>query len=115
MLISLYNKVLQSARFTVNWKSSRLAVIPKGKSLDLSSVGAYRPISLLNSLGKVCEKLVVSRIEDAFIERGLNSSSQFGFKPKLSMLSSVKSGNKKYVVCLFVDIHSTICDGWDFR
>jgi hypothetical protein len=44
------------------WWQSTMVVIPKPNKPDYSNPKAYRPIALLNCLGKVLEKLMASRL-----------------------------------------------------
>ena len=74
------NKYLYNRTYPVNWKVAKLAVIPKGKRASLTKAGSYRPISLLSAMGKLYERILVSRVEQDYDARGLNSSSQFGSK-----------------------------------
>ena len=45
----------------------------------------YRPISLLDTIDKLFEKILLVRILQVINERGLLRDEQFGFRPKLSM------------------------------
>lgn len=119
VLINLFNKCLYSAVFPEPWKKGNLVVIPKGKGSNASQPGSYRPITLLNVLGKVFEKLVISRIESAYIDNNLDCTLQYGFKCGLSSedalkhtLGSIKSATSKYVACVFVDIQGAFDNLW---
>ena len=81
-LAGLLNKYLYNRIYPVNWKVAKLAVIPKGKGASLTKAGSYRPISLLSAMGKLYERILVSRVEQDYDARGLNSP-QFGFKASL--------------------------------
>ena len=48
-----------------------------------TKAGSYRPISLLSTMGKLYEQILVSRVEEDYDARGLNSPSQFSFKASL--------------------------------
>ena len=52
-LAGLLNKYIYNRIYPVNWKVAKLAVIPKGKGASLTKAGSYRPISLLNAMGKL--------------------------------------------------------------
>ena len=83
-LVGLLNKYLYKRIYPVNWKVAKLAVIPKGKRALLTKAGSYRPVSLLSAMGKLYERILVSRVERDYDAKGLNSPSQFGFKASLS-------------------------------
>ena len=70
-------------------------------------------------MGKLYERILVSRVEQDYDARGLNSSSQFGFKASLSAedaicktLGTFKDTNKKCVLLLFIDIQGTFNNLW---
>ncbi|GBP29027.1 Probable RNA-directed DNA polymerase from transposon X-element [Eumeta japonica] len=57
--------------------------IPKpGKPCDLPS--SYIPISLLNGLGKLYEKILRTRLSNHILNKGLIINKQFGFRPQHS-------------------------------
>ncbi|KAL4104244.1 hypothetical protein QTP88_019553 [Uroleucon formosanum] len=68
---------------------SLLAVLPKGnKPLDQPS--SYRPICLLNTIGKVFERIIKKRLEAHLeVTRGI-SSHQFGFMKGRSTIDAIK-------------------------
>lgn len=82
-LTTIINKSFTQSIFPKIWKSA--AVIPVFKKGDKFSVCNYRPISILPTVSKVIEKIVVEQITHY-----LNSSSfslhpmQFGFRAKHS-------------------------------
>ena len=59
---------------------SPIHVPGKDPALPLS----YRPISLLDSIGKLFEKVVIARILHEVSERGLMRDEEFGFRPRHS-------------------------------
>lgn len=60
--LSAMNSVLQSGIFPKEWKIARLVRLEKEKKADQGHQG-YRPISLLNVLGKLLEQLLLSRLK----------------------------------------------------
>lgn len=63
------------------WKIAKLVLIPKaGSGATLS----YRPICLLDEIGKALERLIAYRIKDCIREDRMLSSSQYGFREGLS-------------------------------
>ena len=59
-------------------------VIPMFKSGTKTDVTNYRPISLLPQFSKILEKLFLTRINSFLIANNILSSSQYGFRTKLS-------------------------------
>jgi hypothetical protein len=67
--------------FPAEWKYARVfSILKPGKDLALPS--SYRPISLLDTIGKLFEKILLSRILKEVSERGLLRDEQFGFRPE---------------------------------
>jgi hypothetical protein len=63
-------------------------VIPKPNKPDYSSVKAYRPIVLLNCLGKVLEKLMAVRLGQMVESHNLLYADQIGGRPKCSAIDA---------------------------
>jgi hypothetical protein len=59
-----------------------LPILKPGKDPTLPS--SYRPISLLDTVGKLFEKILLSRVLREVNEHGLLREEQFGFRPKHS-------------------------------
>lgn len=65
------------------WKKATIIVIFKPGN-DPKKIENYRPISLLDVLGKVIEKVLEERLHDFEIESELIPPTQFGFRKSLS-------------------------------
>ncbi|KDR24442.1 hypothetical protein L798_06509, partial [Zootermopsis nevadensis] len=60
-LTKVFNAVLRRQHFPSAWKHARVVSILKpGKDPTLPS--SYRPISLLDTVGKLCEKILLTRV-----------------------------------------------------
>jgi hypothetical protein len=81
LLVQVSNAVLLTHHFPFLWRQARVTSILKpGKDLALPS--SYRPISLLDAIGKLFEKILLARILHDVRERGLLRDEQFGFRPR---------------------------------
>jgi len=70
LLVKIFNAVHLTHHFRPLWKHARVTSILKpGKGLALPS--SYRPISLLDSIGKLFEKILLARILCEVSERSL--------------------------------------------
>ena len=58
--------------------------IPKEGKKDYSNPSAYRPIALLNTLGKALESIVATRLKDISEKNDLLPKTQFGARPNRS-------------------------------
>lgn len=86
---SMYDRCLREGRFPAIWKRANLVLLHKdGKPED--SPGAYRPICLLDELGKTLERVLSARIVRHLEEAGPNLHKlQFGFRPGKSTNDAV--------------------------
>ena len=88
-------------------------VIPMFKSGTKTEVTNYRPISLLPQFSKILEKLFLTRINSFLWANNILSSSQYGFRTKLSTSLAVMelieeitnaTDNKKHAIGVFIDL-----------
>jgi hypothetical protein len=83
LLVQIFNAILLTHHFPTVWKHARvISILKPGKDLALPS--SYRPISLLDTIGKLSEKILLARILHVVIERGLMRNEHFGFRPRHS-------------------------------
>jgi hypothetical protein len=83
ILVVLFNAILCKQYFPAAWKRARVfSILKPGKDPALPS--SYRPVSLLDTIGKLFEKILLSRILHEVSGRGLLRDEQFGFRPKHS-------------------------------
>lgn len=87
-LLGLYNGCLSEGVFCKAWKRQKLVLLPKkGKPLDAPS--AYRPLCMLDVVGKLLETLIMSRLRKVFEGDSPLSNSQYGFRPGRSTVDAV--------------------------
>ncbi|KAL4125873.1 hypothetical protein QTP88_010110 [Uroleucon formosanum] len=78
-MTSLFNSLLRLGHFPENWKKAIIILIKKpGK--DKSDPDSYRPISLLTSLSKIFEKVILSILQNYLNCTDTIPKFQFGFK-----------------------------------
>lgn len=73
-----YNACVQHGVFPAIFKRSCTVVIPKPNKSDYSKAKAYRPIVLLNCLGKLLEKVIARRLQFDAQKFNLLHPCQFG-------------------------------------
>lgn len=86
----VYNHCLASGVFPKAWKNAKLVLIRKGdKPLNLPS--SYRPLCLLDCLGKLLEKILDNRLR-RFLDdnKGLHDR-QFGFRKGRSTIDALNT------------------------
>jgi len=102
------------------WKHAQVTSIHKpGKDPALSS--SYRPISLLDTIGKLFEKILLARILHVVSDRGLLWDEQFGFRPRHSTSLQLARfieritrnfGEKRLTGAVFLDVAKAFDTVW---
>ena len=79
---------MKNCTFPAAWKEATVIGIHKPNK-HRSDPSAYRPISLLSSLGKIYERLLLARLHSHIDSRGLLIDEQFGFRAGHSCVQQV--------------------------
>ncbi|CAK1585042.1 unnamed protein product [Parnassius mnemosyne] len=120
-LLKIFNKCLSLGYFPQEWKNAVIRVIPKPNKEDYTIAKAYRPIGLLPILGKVLEKLFVTRLTWQLGHENKLSGRQYGFLPQrgtedalYDALEIVKESlrNKEIAVIVSLDIEGAFDNAW---
>lgn len=89
LLLRMYNECLKAGIFYSDWKIARLVLISKGKG-DVLAPSSYRPLCMLDTAGKVLEKLLQPRLLSAIRASGDLSERQYGFRRGRSTIDAIK-------------------------
>lgn len=89
ILLRMYNSCLREGIFPEIWKEQKLVLISKGKG-DRGSPSSYRPLCMLDTAGKLLERLIKPRLEEAINSAGGLSKRQYGFRPGKSTMGALK-------------------------
>lgn len=89
LLLNMYNICLNMGLFSARWKIARLVLVSKGKG-DLLSPSSYRPLCMLDTTGKLLEKMLKKRLNTSIQEVGGLASRQFGFRKGCSTIDAVR-------------------------
>jgi hypothetical protein len=120
LLVLIFNAILLTHHFPTAWKHTRvISILKPGKdpALPLS----YRPISLLDTIGKLFEKILLARILHEVNARGLMRYEHFGFRPKhstsLQLARLVERivrnfGEKRLTGAVFLDLAKAFDTVW---
>ncbi|GBO26513.1 Retrovirus-related Pol polyprotein from type-1 retrotransposable element R1 [Araneus ventricosus] len=76
----LFNICLSKGHFPGRWKRAQVVMLNKKNKQD-QDPSAYRPICLLEALGKVLDKLITQRVFFHLLSNNLLHTNQFGFMP----------------------------------
>jgi len=83
-ITAMYNCCLRRGVFPKRWKTAKLIPIVKPGKENSDDVSKFRPISLLNTGGKVLEKQLINRINHHVFTHDIMNKNQFGFTPQRS-------------------------------
>ena len=73
-----FNSCLREGRFFVDWKKQRLVLLSMGNK-PLEDASSYRPICLLNTMGKFLEGMVLQSLQGQMVCESGRSENQCGF------------------------------------
>jgi hypothetical protein len=120
LLVHSFNAVLHTHHFPTGRKHARvISILKPGK--DPAQPTSYRSISLSDTIGKVFEKIPLTRILHEIGERGLLRDEQFGFRPKHStslqlahLVERIKRnfGERKLTGAVFLDVAKAFDTVW---
>jgi len=120
LLVLIFNANLVTHHFPTVWKHARvISILKSGK--DPALLSSSRPISLLDSIGNLFEKILLSRILHEINVRGLLRNDQFGFRPRhstsLQLARLVERiitnfGEKRLTGAVFLDVDKAFDTVW---
>ena len=85
----IFNHCIDSGIYPCEWKKAN--VVPIHKKGDKQTLKTYRPVYLLPSCGKIFERLIYNEMFGFFLDKGLISANQSGFKPEDSCINQLLS------------------------
>ena len=88
ILLDMFNTCLNEGVFPKIWKQQRLVLINKGKG-DPTQPSSYRPLCMLNTTGKLYERLLKPRLTAAIERAGGLSKHQHGFRKGRSTIGAI--------------------------
>lgn len=87
-LVAIINAILRLRYFPHDWKCADVIVLPKpGQSATFPQ--NYRPISLLPTLGKIAEGVILKRLRTEVENLGATADEQFGFRARHSTTQQI--------------------------
>ncbi len=98
-LCDLFNLSLSTCALPSAWK--RATVTPLHKGGDPHDISNYRPISIINSIAKIFEKLIFNQLSQYITDYNILSPCQSGFRPNFSTTTALlKFTNDVYILPL---------------
>ena len=112
-LTKLFNSFIEKNLYPSCFKTARCVPVFKGGDLDPLEPVSYRPISILNVLNKVLEKLIHDQIYEYVEENNILPSFQYGYRKKhntsqaiLDYVQEVETNRKQKLtsISVFMDL-----------
>lgn len=130
LFLDTYSSCLREGIFPSRWKKQHLVLLPKGKGPPKDAT-CYRPICLLDSAGKVLERIVYGRLTGFYEGVDGLSNNQYGFRKSRSTIDAIdrviktaqeaiagkrwRRGSKKYCAIITLDVRNAFNSArWDY-
>lgn len=94
-LLEVYNACIAQGIFPKQWKKQKLTLISKMRG-DPTQPASYRPLCMLDSAGKLLEKLLQRRLAESVEMAGGLSERQYGFRPGRSTLGAIQNVVRRF-------------------
>ena len=101
----IFNHCIDNGIYPCEWKKAN--VVPIHKKGDKQTLKNYRPVSLLPICGKIFERLIYNEMFGFFLDKGLISANQSGFKPGDSCINQL--------LPITHNIYKSFDDGYEVR
>lgn len=105
LLAVLFNMSFDTCEVPLAWKCTK--VIPLHKGGDLQILNNYRPISIINSVVKVFEKIIFNQLSDYLSVNNLLTQCQSGFRKYFSTTTALL----KFSNDIFSSFDDNLCTG----
>ncbi|GBO40428.1 RNA-directed DNA polymerase from mobile element jockey, partial [Araneus ventricosus] len=119
-ITKICNKCLLCNYFPTIWKTAHVLMFPKPRQ-NRKLPGNYRPISLLSNIGKILEKIILSRLKEECHDLSIIPNEQYGFRAGhgcihqlLRVANTVTQGfnHKFYTGGVFLDVRKAFDRMW---
>ena len=122
VFVHLFNLSIKSGEVPVRWKKVIVKMIPK-KSDSKNNPNNYRPISLTNCIARLCERVILIKIQEHLKANNIKVKQQSGFRAhrqtKDNLFNLIQKNfeafNKKMKNCVvFFDISKAFDKVWHY-
>ncbi|KAH1000593.1 hypothetical protein HUJ04_012900 [Dendroctonus ponderosae] len=106
LILRVFNRCLVDGNFPKAWKEARLVLIEKpGK--DDRAERSFRPLCLINTMGKLLKKLLKRRLEEITDTRPIIQDTQYGFRRGRSMKTESKAPqHRDFALLILVEVRN---------
>lgn len=89
-MLQLFNRLLLRGEFPSCWRTARLVLLQKTGKPE-GNPSSYRPLCLLNTLGKLFEQLLLQRLNGELDRTGGLAEHQYGFRQRRSTVDALQA------------------------
>lgn len=79
-LIIVFEKCMAEETFPTRWKKARLMLLHKGPDKPVENASSFRLLCMLDTAGKLFERILLQGLNDHLDSAGGLSPNQFGFR-----------------------------------
>ena len=90
ILLEVFNSCLREGRLFADWEKQRLVLLRKGNK-PLGDASSYRPICLLDTMGKLLKEMILQRLQGHMVRENGLSENQFGFRKGRSSVDAIQA------------------------
>lgn len=90
-IVALFRRSLSTGQVPACWKVAKIIPLKKPGKADYTVAKAYRPISLLSTLGKALEAVVAERVSYLAEKHGLLPQNHFGARKRRSPIQALST------------------------
>ena len=112
LITTLINRSLSTGKFPEHFKEAIIRPLLKKPNSDIDELKNYRPVSNLNFISKIIEKIVMARIECHLIRNNLHEPTQSAYKKNHSTKTALLKISNDIIQSLDVK-HCTILASLD--
>ena len=119
LLTIIINNCINHSYFPTNWKTSIIIPLPKKGSAN--NIKNFRPISLIDSVSKIFEKVILDKISNFCEDHNIVQNNQFGFKKAHGTLHTLikfqsdvttNLNKKEITAACFLDVEKAFDSIW---
>ena len=120
-MTATYNECLRTGCFTTNSKTARILPITKPGREDSTDPSKFRPISFINTAGKVVEKLLIKRIMHYLHKTEFLNENRYGFTPQKNTINAAMEARKfiepqlqkdRIIIMVSLDVRGAFDSPW---
>lgn len=112
-LQTLVNAVWQTGHIPSTWTYNKICRLYKGTKFDPTNPKSYRPISIISSMSKFMNKLIVNRMQDTGMTKHYMHPNQAAYQPHKNrdeltqaVAQFISINNQSHISLLFLDLSS---------